>query len=237
MIDDAIDHALAYPFGIPEQSYLFDGDRPQPLPDPAAADVEGRTPVIALGSNQSPAQLARKFGGTGLGVIPVLKAWLAEFDVVYAAHLSRYGSVPATIAPSAGTEAAVCVTFLTAGQLCHMHETEIGTGNYDFHELSGVGLTLAGGAVLQRAWVYVARRGILSHQGAPLALAEVAASRRRHAAMRQPEVQALVRDRLAPDTDLRAFIAETVADETTRARRTEALAKDSHRFGATPETR
>lgn len=54
-----------------------------------------RTPVLAIGSNGAPEQLGRKFQPsrfpTGV-VIPVLKAVLWDFDVVYAPVIAAYGS-------------------------------------------------------------------------------------------------------------------------------------------------
>ena len=58
----------------------------------AAADA-GFTPVLALGSNAGPAQLARKFADLPHAAVPTLKAALTGFDVVYAPLVSSYGSV------------------------------------------------------------------------------------------------------------------------------------------------
>jgi hypothetical protein len=44
----------------------------------------------------------------------------------YAAYVSSYGSVTASLAPSPGTDVEVFVTFLTDKQLEHMHVTEGG---------------------------------------------------------------------------------------------------------------
>ena len=103
MAFDPVRHALSYPFEIPTRSYVVDGDGYAELAESAAPpDVSGRRPVLALGSNQSPAQLIRKYEGLGLGPIPVVRARLADFDVVYSAHVARYGSIPATLRPCPG---------------------------------------------------------------------------------------------------------------------------------------
>ena len=56
---------------------------------------EKLSPVLAVGSNAAPAQLARKFPPhlfpDGV-VIPVLRCVLPDFDVVYAPLISSYGS-------------------------------------------------------------------------------------------------------------------------------------------------
>ena len=59
------------------------------------AKGEKLTPVLAVGSNAAPTQLARKFPAElfpdGV-VIPVLRCVLPDFDVVYAPLISSYGS-------------------------------------------------------------------------------------------------------------------------------------------------
>lgn len=56
---------------------------------------EKLTPVLAVGSNAAPAQLARKFPSKRFPdgvVIPILRCVLPDFDVVYAPLISSYGS-------------------------------------------------------------------------------------------------------------------------------------------------
>lgn len=56
---------------------------------------EKLTPVLAVGSNAAPTQLARKFPAEMFPdgvVIPVLRCVLPDFDVVYAPLISSYGS-------------------------------------------------------------------------------------------------------------------------------------------------
>jgi len=56
------------------------------------------TPVLAYGSNASVQQLRREFSGfTTFTFIPVIKAKLYNFGVVYSAHFSAYGAVPLTL--------------------------------------------------------------------------------------------------------------------------------------------
>ena len=61
------------------------------------------TPVLAVGSNAAPAQLARKFPAElfpdGV-VIPVLRCVLPDFDVVYAPLISSYGSCTGKAEPA-----------------------------------------------------------------------------------------------------------------------------------------
>ena len=94
-----IERALAYPFSIPSGSYVFDGADAIPLDDYFSERgisfselISGRTPVLAVGSNASPYQLRTKRDCYSLfGEIPVIKARLSGFDVVYSARITSYG--------------------------------------------------------------------------------------------------------------------------------------------------
>ena len=71
--------------------------------DPAELEIdrEARTPVLAYGSNAAPEVLSRKLALSDQPVL-VVPARLREFDVVYSAHISPYGAVPATLQRSPG---------------------------------------------------------------------------------------------------------------------------------------
>ena len=104
-----IRHAKSYPFPVPGESFLYDNGVTRAL-EPERMVRDGRTPVLAAGSNQSPEQIHRKFGDmAGDVVVPSQRGRLHDFDVVYAAHLARYGSVPATFQASPGTLVTVFV--------------------------------------------------------------------------------------------------------------------------------
>ncbi|MCK5621123.1 MAG: hypothetical protein KAJ11_02450, partial [Alphaproteobacteria bacterium] len=87
-----LDRARGYPYAIPEASYVWRAGEVAAF-DPAMR--KDRTPVLAIGSNQSPRQLTRKFGDEG--EIPVQRARLRDFDIYYSAHITGYGSVPAML--------------------------------------------------------------------------------------------------------------------------------------------
>ncbi len=122
------DRAFDYPYERPHGSFLFTpGAKTRLLkPHEIAKVCEGRRPVLAIGSNAAPVQLHRKFGNRNLQLssIPVITAKLKDFDVVYSAHVAPYGSIPATICKSAGTEIEVHMTYLTQAQLRIMDQTE-----------------------------------------------------------------------------------------------------------------
>ncbi|WP_339861722.1 hypothetical protein [Thalassospira alkalitolerans] len=54
--------AFLYPYDAPDHDFLFGDGIVSPLPRDSIADrIAGRTPVLAIGSNRAPVQLARKF--------------------------------------------------------------------------------------------------------------------------------------------------------------------------------
>lgn len=254
-----LERAKGYPYHTPAYSYLFingtDHEIVEAQGDPVldgeifAGDermtatkflrrigihnpqgLEARTPVIAHGSNASPAQLARKFKGVDDDVIiPVLRGGLVDFDVVYAAHFTAYGSIPATLAASPGTTAEIAVVYLTDGQLARMHKTE-GLGvSYVYGRIGGIFLDVDGLDPLLEAFVYITLRGAAMLSGSPLALSSVTAHQRRFKSQPMSAMLALARDRFAPDLGLDAFILETIADEALRAERTAALHSSAQR--------
>lgn len=220
---DPVAHAKAYPFPAPDRSFLYEDGRWTPLNHPV--DIAGRYPVLAAGSNQSPEQLARKYGAIDdIGPIPAQRGVLHDFDVVYAAHLSSYGSVPATFQKSTGTRVTVFVLWLTGRQLDRMHETE---GNYTYDHLEALCLDLDGGTSMIEAYAYTSKIGCLSHDGACVSLAEINAQHRRFPALAQADIQAVIRDRLAPGMALDTFIDQHISDRSVHRERSTRLADDA----------
>ena len=95
--------------------------------------LKSRIPIISIGSNRSPYQLKNKFGlNEDLCVIPIT---LYDSDIVYAASISSYGSIPATQWPVHGVISKLNMLWLNEKQLKIMHLSE-GLGIvYDFVEL------------------------------------------------------------------------------------------------------
>jgi len=223
-MSDPVSHAKAYPFPAPDHSYLYEAGGWRPLG--GGFDTAGRTPVLAAGSNQSPEQLARKYAALPhIGPIPAQRGVLHDFDVVYAAHLSSYGSVPATFQHSPGTIVTVFVLWLTEAQLARMHETE---GNYSYDHLETLRLELDGDVNLIEAHAYSSKIGCLSHEGGCVALAEIAARNRRFPVLDQAGMQAVLRDRLAPGMALDSFIEQHVTDRAIHRERSAGLADGAH---------
>ncbi|DBB14910.1 TPA: hypothetical protein ACH3X3_004508 [Trebouxia sp. C0006] len=173
------------------------------------------TPVLAVGSNAAPAQLARKFPAElfpdGV-VIPVLRCVLPDFDVVYAPLISSYGSCTATLEYSPGSAVAIFVTYLQPNLLQRMHETE---GAYNLCELTEVQLQIGlglqdyrkgkvGRQIISTIYQYNHQNGSLNlpvegfPQNVPIAIKEIKAVDRVFPALDQVEMQLACKHVLEP---------------------------------------
>lgn len=227
--DAALRRAQCYPFRIPRNSFTFIDGAMRPF-DRAAAARDGRVPVIACGSNRSPEQLARKYRAAPDTVIPVERAWLKDFDVVYVAHITSYGSVAATVQHVPGVAVEVSITWLDPEQLARMHATESLGHHYHYARLDRLELTRESGGGLDHANAYVTILGALALEGRAAGLAEVAAEGRPHAGLTQAEVQDAIFARLGAGQSRRDFILQNVRDRETRRARERALAEDALPF-------
>jgi len=202
-----VERALGYPFSVPPRSFVLVGERTLEL-GALEVDSSRRIALLAYGSNASPQVLARKLGSAAIDAVPVVRAQLSGFDVVYSAHISAYGSVPATLRPSPGTEAPVYVAYLTPEQLGLISSTE---PNYELERLRGLLCRLETGEALSEASAYLSRHGCLLVDGSEVALDSVAARGRAFPAMSQRQVLEQVRDLLRPGQDLERFILDCVS--------------------------
>ena len=205
---DLLELAKSYPFDAPETSFLFRRGRIAPIED---ADFADRTAVIGHGSNRSPEQLRRKYGESA--EIPVTAGWLHDFDVVYSAHIARYGAIASALRPAPGCRVRIFVNWLDQAQVTRMHETE-GPSNYRYGRLAGLALELDHGptAALQEAGVYMSTRGSLAIDGEPVSLAAVPAVGRRTRAMDQVEALEAVRARHRSHVELDDLILAVIRD-------------------------
>ncbi|HEX3042617.1 MAG TPA: hypothetical protein VHP56_11075 [Solirubrobacterales bacterium] len=186
--------ALEYPYATPEGSYLYRDGVAHELPA-AGPDLAGRTPLLSYGANSAPEALARKLAPQPGVELPVLRAELEGFDVVYSAHVSPYGAVPATLLESPGTTAPVFVLHPTAEQRALLTATE---PNYDLVEVDGVS-------------AYRSKHGCLEIDGSPVALAAVRSAERTLPELDQPAILERVRAHLEPGLGLEEFILDSVA--------------------------
>ncbi len=217
--DELLRLAKGYPYRAPGRTYVYTSEAIIPIDAVEPQEFDRRVPVIAHGSNRSPQQLERKFGTwpTEASRIPVTRAWLTDYDVVYSAHVTRYGSVAANLQYAPGARVELYVTWLDETQVERMHATELGSETYHYGRLTAVELSVEGhpDGVLDRAMVYLSRRGCLAHEGRPVALA-ASDGEGRHPTMVQQEALAFVRDRFRPGRGLDDHILETIREPAKR---------------------
>jgi hypothetical protein len=219
LLDAVVHRALEYPYAAPPHSYLYDASAPNrcralPLD---SKQWERRTPVLAAGSNRAPERLAQKFQRAFPdALIPVTQAHLTDFDSVYCAHVTSYGSVPATLHPSPGTTLTLHITWLTDDELACMHDTEQPGVNYHFARMTGLKLAVEDGTRLDAAYAYLSAHGALIEDGAPVALAALSATGRRFPVRTQSAMLAGVSARVAPGVDVHDFIRGVVGIEADR---------------------
>lgn len=174
----------------------------------AALDA-GAVGILAYGSNASPEVLRRKLGGAADAVLarPVT---LADTDVVFSAHISLHGAIPATLAQARGTEVDVWHLAVPAGAIAALDATE---PNYVRRRV-GDGCP---------ADAYVSRHGALRLDGSPVALAAVPARGRTLPALTEADLLEKVRMRLAPNQAPDGFVLAHLADDRVRIARSAAL--------------
>ncbi|HEY6731802.1 MAG TPA: hypothetical protein VI039_12365 [Solirubrobacterales bacterium] len=188
-----LERALDYPYATPEGSYLYRDGQAAELPA-AGPDLAERSPLLAYGANAAPEALARKLSPLPGEEMPVLQSELEGFDVVYSAHVSPYGAVPATLLESPGTLAPVFITYPTPRQRALLTASE---PNYDLVEVAGMP-------------AYRSKHGSLSIGGSPVALAAVRAAGRTLPELDEAAVLECVRARLEPDRSLEEFVCGCV---------------------------
>jgi hypothetical protein len=157
--------------------------------------------VLAYGSNASPDVLRRKLGEAAAAAVVARTIVLRDADVVYSAHISPHGAIPATLHPSPGTEVDAWLLAVPARAMPALDATE---PNY----------------VRARAYAYLSRHGALRLEGEPVALAAVTARGRRLPALAQAELLEHARVRLAPEESPDGFVLSNVLDEALRLQRT-----------------
>jgi hypothetical protein len=220
--------ARNYPYMAPTGSYTWENGQERAF---RPEDRTGRVPVLAVGSNRAPERLAQKFGHLGDHIIPVERAHLTDFDVVYAAHITAYGAVPAMLQFSPDVIVELAVTWLDEAQLPIMHATEIGAANYEYRLLDGIELRLNGKERLDHAFLYVSTRGHLRDEdGAAIPLLALRAKGRAGSGRATGEVLEIVRQRFAPKMEADAFVFKLVEDKAYREDITARMSKDAVPF-------
>jgi hypothetical protein len=206
--DEMVRRALAYPYEPPAGSFVQIGDRTLPVP-PEEIDVAGRRALLAYGANASPEALARKLAHLPSEPIAVLRVALSGWDVVYSAHVTRYGSVPAAVVPSPGTVASVHLVFPGDAQLEAIAATE--GQNYRLEQLVDFSATYdIGGEGPREIDAFVSVHGPLLVDGSPVALAAIPARGRVYPEATTPQMIDRVRAALTPHLSVREFVLHHV---------------------------
>jgi hypothetical protein len=211
---------MGYPYPVPSHPFV---QRGHATLDPAEIEIEwsSRVPVLAYGSNAAPRALAHKLSLSDDPVL-VVPAWLRDFDVVYSAHISPYGAVPATLQRSPGTAARVHVTYMTEEQVVLVSATE---PNYEAVRLEGVECRPESGEAVTRLSAYFSRHGCLLVEGSEVALSAVQATDRTFPSMSEPEVLEYVRAACCPAEGIEEFVLANVTDPALADSRTATLAR------------
>lgn len=135
------------------------------------AGVGDRYPVLAVGSNASPAQMSRKFAQRGVpAVLPMTTATAHGLASGVSAHISRPGYVAATPIVTDGARSQMLICWLSESQLAALDATE---PNYTRLFLPGdrFPVALPSEEHLGGCYAYVSRWGcLLSEDGSPLRL-------------------------------------------------------------------
>ncbi|MET7453048.1 hypothetical protein ABZT03_14340 [Streptomyces sp. NPDC005574] len=161
------DHPLLYPGAWPRESGVLHGNRLLPLDGPVH---EGRSPVLAVGSNANPGQLRDKMAESGItSPIPMVRSRVTGVGVGVSAHVSRLGYVSASPFHAPASVRELFVIWLDDEQLAVVDASEgvpLPGGNFGRAWLpaSEVRIEAADGVPLPGAYAYVNRRGVL-HDG------------------------------------------------------------------------
>jgi hypothetical protein len=229
---EAVRRAESYPFDLPFGSYRYR----EGLHEAFDAVDSGRRPVLAVGSNGAPSQLASKFGQCPEG-IPVTRAVLRDYAVVYSAHFAAYGSLPATLFQVPGCRSWVFVTWLTEAQLTAMHGSEGVGDRYDFVQLRPGDVEDETVGRLDGVGVYLSRAGALSHDGMAIRVADVPTTGCTLPALTQRAALRWAHMRVAPALSYEAFVERLVNEPSYRGASNVALrqlALGCRRAGAGP---
>ncbi|MFG3253649.1 hypothetical protein [Streptomyces sp. NPDC048172] len=162
---------LSYPGRLLDRSALLDGERllgaesggfDELLAERGAASMDGRTGVVAVGSNGAPAQVRYKFARAGVScVVPMVPTLVEGVSVGVSAHVSPAGYVAAAPVMGGGESSTLVLSWLDPAQLDVMDASE----GRNYRRLT---VPVAGG----EAQMYVSLRGLLASDGVPLVAQE-----------------------------------------------------------------
>ncbi|MFT4202082.1 hypothetical protein [Gordonia sp. (in: high G+C Gram-positive bacteria)] len=189
------------------------------------ATVDSRTPVLAIGSNASPAQLRFKFASRPEALfIPQVRARVTGARVGYMPTLTHFGYVAATIFPVADAQTTLAVQLLDDAQLDELDRSETGYRRVWLDASHGVSVQLETGERLPGVYAYVAPGGVLTDaDGEPIPMVVPGDEQQAPGALDQVQLHEV----LAGDPDLLTRVRDNaffeLADEMGRP--------TAHRYG------
>lgn len=153
-----------YPWPVTARSGVL---RPEGLEEAEAEhDRPGRLPVVAVGSNASPAVLRAKLGSLLETGMPLSIAEVDGLRVAHSAHVSARGYIAA--APAAGEGSTrVTVCWCDEPQLAAIDATE---PNYRRVPLPATMRCREGLTTIEGVEVYASSHGVIGEHGVPLSL-------------------------------------------------------------------
>lgn len=209
------ERALAYPFAPPSRGFVFARGQAIFEDEPGfrraldRAMDQPRAALLASGSNASPTRLREKFGEEGL--IPTLRAEIADHVVTHSAKFCSYGAMPATLFPQPGGKARVFVNLLTEDQLARMDETEDLGAEYERLEIR-TRPEVGHGAEAERFEAYISLYGALTAHGKPAASAAADQEAPGLTVLNQQQAIERAMEVLAVDQPLVDFITRVVRE-------------------------
>lgn len=197
--DEHYERAIGYPWERPPGSCLVTDEGVKDLGDVDASrrielvsdyvdESADRVALLAYGANGSPERLALKLAHLpdGHREALILAGDLEDFDVGAAAQPPLFSSMPATLIPSHGTAATVAVLFLTPIQFTALWWTEL---SYKLGALTDITVTTEfTEEPIKRVILFISRWGAFCVDGAPVAMAAIAARNRHSPALTQTEI-------------------------------------------------
>ena len=137
-----------------------------------AAPLAERTLVLAVGSNQTPRTIARKYARSGADVpvtTPFVRCTVHDLAVGHVPRAAAPGYVPAAPYRADGQRMELVATWFDAEQLAVVDRTE---PNYDRVRLPAARfpVRLATGEEPEHVHVYASRWGVLARDGVPIPL-------------------------------------------------------------------
>ena len=172
-----------YPGASPQKSFLYLGDSIQLLGDELdfrqlaetlakldCVPLVDRQAVLCSGSNACPAQVRTKLSRIGGDLsVPFLLVDLEGASPVFAAHVSSYGVIPATLDEVDGNSRCH-LAFFTGSQLERVNATE--GSRYELSRLQGLRMEWNGTELREPPLAYLSTSGVLTLGGVPAKLAE-----------------------------------------------------------------